>query len=60
MTDLQIMVLGNIIRTQVEVEAMKWDNHVREIQGLETFNYSASDFWDKANEIQGHINQLFK
>ncbi len=54
-----VYVYGQLLAAQVEFEMMKWDNEIRKIQGLDTFNYSPESFWDKAQEIRSITNQLF-
>lgn len=55
-----IIAIGNIERIKAEIEAMKIDNEIRKMQGHDTFNYPPESFWDKANEIQNAVNEMFK
>lgn len=58
MTTTEIMVLGNLLAASAEIEAMKIDNVIRQMNG-NPLNYGANDFFEKAEEIRGVVNQLF-
>jgi hypothetical protein len=60
MDQLNVMVFGNLLALNTEVEAMKIDNKYREINGLTDFNYKPDDFFKKAEEIRSATNELFK
>ena len=55
-----VMVFGNLLALQAELEMMKLDNEIRKAQGKDDFNYPPESFWQKAEEIRSATNELFK
>lgn len=60
MEQLNVYVFGQLIAAQAEIEAMKLDNEIRKLQGLDTFNYTPENFFEKAQEVHNITNQLFR
>ena len=54
------MVFGNLLALQAELEAMKLDNDIRRMQGLDTFNYGPDAFFEKAQEIRSAMANFIR
>lgn len=61
MNETTVMVMGQLMAAQAEIEAAKLDNQIRIAQGHEdSLNYSSQWFFEKAEEIRGIVNQLWR
>lgn len=58
MNRIELYVYGRIEEIKLEVEAMKWDNEIRKMQGSDAFNYYPEHFEMKAREIRLVIDKL--
>jgi hypothetical protein len=60
MENLRLDILANIIAAYAELEAMKLDNKIRELNELTTFNYTPDDFFKKASEIRSLGSEIYR
>ena len=52
MDEITLMSYAAIEAIKAEIEGAKLDNKIREMQGLDTFNYSPEYFFEKSKELK--------
>lgn len=59
MEQVNIMVFGNLLAAQSEMQGMIWENEQRKHLG-QSMGFTEAAFYEKAQEIRDITNQLFK